>query len=430
MGFAMSDIPCTPISEPTFIIQLRKDKSKIEEDMFRMFLEVNNLNNHIKNPQTLESNKISAEYVLEKFRKEYHETQRKLKKIDDEIRRFVEKSILPDETTDELVFPPYDFDSLLKMPAKEWLLDQVFGPGDLGMIYGLPGCGKTFVVIDMIIKICKGEQWAHRFKSSRPMNVAYCAGEGLSALPARFATAAAHHKNAKLSNFTFFKNTPQLYDDESSGFSTIVQFINEWKRNKRPQLDVLVIDTLHTASEAADENSSTDMGNVLKSCRMASNELGCAVILVHHTNKGGTSERGSSSLRGAMDFMISVTPVGENGTNAVISCSKLKDGERWKDQAFNLSPIEGYDSVHVCWNTVESGEPPKNRSDAISVLKQEMERDPGKRFSSKSLSETISQNTVNTIKILNTMIDRGLCQKELTNPEKAATNRNPWLYFI
>lgn len=45
------------------------------------------------------------------------------------------------------------------MPSKEWLLDQVFGAGDIDMIYGAPACGKTFVVIDMILSLCTRNKW-------------------------------------------------------------------------------------------------------------------------------------------------------------------------------------------------------------------------------------------------------------------------------
>ena len=61
---------------------------------------------------------------------------------------------------DKPVFTPYSFDELLKMPPKEWLLDQVFGAGDIGMFYGTPGCGKTFLIIDMIMSLCTGSRWA------------------------------------------------------------------------------------------------------------------------------------------------------------------------------------------------------------------------------------------------------------------------------
>jgi hypothetical protein len=61
------------------------------------------------------------------------------------------------------------------------------------MIYGAPGCGKTFVVIDMIMRLCTGQQWANRFCVQRCLNVAYCAGEGLGGLPSRFAAIAEHY---------------------------------------------------------------------------------------------------------------------------------------------------------------------------------------------------------------------------------------------
>ncbi len=80
---------------------------------------------------------------------------------------------------DKPVFTPYSFDELLKMPPKEWLLDQVFGAGDIGMFYGTPGCGKTFLIIDMIMSLCTGSRWANRFDIQRPLYVAYCAGEGI-----------------------------------------------------------------------------------------------------------------------------------------------------------------------------------------------------------------------------------------------------------
>src|SRR5690606_18401473 len=113
---------------------------------------------------------------------------------------------------DKLIFTPYSFDQLLKMPPKEWLLDQVFGAGDIGMIYGPPGCGKTFVVIDMIVRLCTGQKWANGFDVTRRLNVAYCAGEGIGGLPSRFAAIARHHDIANLENFVFYPIPPQLYD--------------------------------------------------------------------------------------------------------------------------------------------------------------------------------------------------------------------------
>lgn len=336
------------------------------------------------------------------------------------------------------IFQPYTFQDLLTMPPKEWLIDQVFGAGDIGMIYGPPGCGKTFIVIDMILKMCSGEQWADRFAVSRKLNVAYCAGEGISGLPSRFTTSAKYYGISSLHNFTFYKTIPQLYNEKASAdlsIANIQNFTAEWKARQQAKeadkLDVLVIDTLHTATTSADENSAQDMGKVLQACRLVADELCCIVILVHHTNKGGTAERGSSALRGAMDFMIEIKKQSEIGTDGVMSCSKLKDGEQWKDQSFDLRSVEGFDSVHVSWNTPNEGKPmSKTKADDKRNLLAEMERYASKSFTCKSLSEVIDQNNNYTQKLINELVEEKKCARRLSDPIKGASSRNPWVYFV
>ncbi len=302
------------------------------------------------------------------------------------------------------VFKPYTFAEMLEMPSKKWLMDQVFGAGDIGMIYGAPGCGKTFLIIDMIMSLCTGSRWANRFDVQRPLYIAYCAGEGLSGLPPRFSSIAKHYSITSLHNFAFYANPPQLYDDNA--IATINRFCNEWKarqleKDAKP-LDVLIIDTLHTATNAADENSAQHMGKVLSSCRLAANDLGCAVILVHHTNKNGAIERGSSSLRGAMDFMIKIEKPSEGITKAVMTCSKLKDGEQWAEQSFNLCSQVECGSVYVLWD--EPGNPKQIKGSKMSdkeKLKAEMERYAGRTLTCKTLAESIAKTEPYTRKLLN-----------------------------
>ena len=56
------------------------------------------------------------------------------------------------------VFQPLTLADLLKLPPKQWLLDLVFGAGDLVMLYGPPGTGKTFVAIDMIFSLLRSRE--------------------------------------------------------------------------------------------------------------------------------------------------------------------------------------------------------------------------------------------------------------------------------
>ena len=248
-------------------------------------------------------------------------------------------------------FQPLSLCDLLSMPPKEWLIEQLIGAGDIGMIYGAPGSAKTFATVDLLFAACLGRQFAGRFDVARPLNVAYCAGEGVSGLPARFAAAAEHYGVDELPTFTFFAVTPSLFCESQATLQaeSIQQFIIEWQERQADgqaqPLDILVIDTLHSATAGADENSAKDMGTVLSLCKLATKLLGCAVVLVHHSNKAGTGERGSSAMRGAMDTMIECRAV---AGKFAMSCEKLKDGEKWKDQTFDLVAMG--ESVRVWWD--------------------------------------------------------------------------------
>jgi len=335
-------------------------------------------------------------------------------------------------------FRPMSMQALLSRPAKTWLIDNVVGAGDKIMIYGASGCGKTHIVIDLIFASCMGVPFARRFTTARRLNVAYAAGEGLSGLAQRFAAVmdfySYHDPLFDYPNFTFFDVVPQLYAGEDAIYSErITDFIAEWKvRQDAGQcqpLDILVIDTLHTATAGADENSAKDMGIVLQLVQRATKELGCAVILVHHTGKNGESERGSSALRGAMDTMIHIAKTSDNGTKAVMRCAKSKDSEAWKEQTFDLTAH--LDSVRVWWDEPSDGTTAKGQKaeDKTAIL-AEMERYAGTRFTSKRLAEAIAKSDNYARNLLAEIEKAKECKRELSDPSKGPSPRNPWVYFV
>ena len=332
------------------------------------------------------------------------------------------------------IFQPKSFAELLALPPKQWLVDQVLGSGDIGMIFGPPGSGKSFIVIDLIFAACQGAQWAMRFDIARALSVAYCAGEGLGGLPQRFAAAAQHHSVDNLPNFTFFDSAPQLFTPDREGSNatveTIGRFVREWQQRQQDgeagALDVLIVDTLHSATAGADENSAQDMGQVLSAVKAASKALGCAVLLVHHSNKAGTGERGSSAMRGAMDFMIEIKPtVGK----FAVECAKLKDAPAWKAQTFDL--IELGDSARVWWDEPsESGAGTGQKAADKEMLLAELRRYPSARFTAKQMAEVIAKSENYTRNLLTELEKAGECKRELSDPKKQASPRNSWVYSL
>jgi hypothetical protein len=319
---------------------------------------------------------------------------------------------------------PFNFltlEDLLNLPPKEWIIENVIGAGDLAMVYGAPGSGKTFVVIDLIFAACIGQTFAMRFNVDRPLNVAYAAGEGVSGLPMRFAAAASFYGVDKLPNLTFVDNTPQLFDFKIS--TSIQAFVAQWKKaqetGKKGKLDIFVIDTLHSATAGADENSSQDMGTVLASAKYAARELGCAVILVHHTNKSGSAERGSSSLRGAMDCMIEVKRISEHSTKSILECEKLKDGEAWKAQTFDLAAMG--ESVRVWWDNPGDMEGDKRKTQTGRQILQLM---TGKApLTSKQISDALGA----TPQVINKVLARLVTDKLITRDQD---DRKRWIFAM
>jgi hypothetical protein len=311
-------------------------------------------------------------------------------------------------------FKPFTLADLIARPPKQWLITGLFGRGDMGMIFGPPGSGKTFVTADMIVAACLGKPFAGQFSTARPLNIAYCASEGLDGLPQRFAAAAAHHGMADdCLNFTFFEIVPQLFDGNSP--DSIALFVAEWREAEEAgqvgPLDLLFIDTQHGATVGADENSSTHMGLCLHAAKAAIKALGCTVALNHHSNRAGTGERGSSSMRGAMDFMIETKEV-VRGEKFTMQCAKLKDGRAWEAQGFTLVPVPGFAAPRVEWTgTVAKGNDEHKgdarKSDTGRKVLQVLGSDESRMFTRLEIGEEIDSTPQNVGNVADRLIREG-----------------------
>ena len=221
-------------------------------------------------------------------------------------------------------------DALAGIGPIEWSIDSYLEAQGIGMLWGEPGTWKSFIALDMLLCIGTGHLWHGHAVKQGP--VIYFAGEGQRGI-ARRAAAWAKHNQIDL------KNAPVLISRSSTNVRD-AEVVNAVKEavdtfGKPPRL--IVVDTLHRNFGGGDENSAQDTGTMLDMLdRRISQPLGCAVLLVHHAKKDGQGYRGSSSLKGGLDFEYSVERVGDS---VRFTAEKMKDAEFPAPLAFGSARV-------------------------------------------------------------------------------------------
>jgi len=233
-------------------------------------------------------------------------------------------------------FTPKPLTELFNRKPKEWLVKNWFGRGDLVMIFGDSGAGKTFAVIDLVTSGALGESFADTFPVARQFKSLYCATEGLGGLGHRFREAIQSKELDRPDDWIQWMDViPTLFEgkDEDGEKAFIDQVLAS---GFRP--DVIVFDTLADAGQGSDENSNRDAMVVCKAVERIAKELDVAVIVIHHASKqsNGATYRGASVYKAKMDLQVSVT--GGPANPRTMSCEKLKDGKQWQPILFEVAP--------------------------------------------------------------------------------------------
>lgn len=330
--------------------------------------------------------------------------------------------------TQPAAFKFLSLEQLLGEPDKRYLVEGVLGEGDLAMIYGAPGSGKSFVILNLLVSAALGETWAGKHKISKSCKVCYSTGEGWSGIKGRFAAAVGRHTKARpdamdavSENLIIARDVPQLFEENSVQSAQV--FAQELRQQGHTTLDILVIDTLATASLGADENAAKDMGRVVAAAKYLQHELHCAVIIVHHANKTG-NYRGSSTLHGALDLMISV----KHGEGLKwIECEKSKDAEPFKPLYFDIISEPVSRSAYLGWQVPVAAPQKKTAKQKIGEFLREQ---TGQKVTTKQIGEHIQVNQSTVNKFAGELVDEGKVQRNLQNPDKKPSNRNPTVYWI
>ena len=229
---------------------------------------------------------------------------------------------------------PMSVEQMLMRPIPSWLVRGVLPERSFGVIFGAPGSGKSFIMLDMAAAVARGVPWLGR--RVHRSGVIYVAGEGHLTLRLRAYLEHYAIATTELARLRVVPANINLMHPETD----LEALVSEIRKAAIGMggVALVVLDTLNAMMPGGDENTSADMGQMVASARRVMDAIGCSVVYVHHSGKDETKgSRGHSSLLAACDFELKVSVI---GTERVAETVKQRDGESGDRFAFRLHPID------------------------------------------------------------------------------------------
>lgn len=222
---------------------------------------------------------------------------------------------------------------IMGRPPLRWIVHGVIPAAGIGAIFGPPGSGKSFLVLDLLGAIADGMFWFGLPAKAVP--VVYVVLEGQGGLPQRIR--AFQQANGPLGRFAFIEQQINLQDPEA------VPMLVAAIKASDMQGGLVCIDTLAASAPGMDENTSKDMGAIIAALHALQAQLGGMVLVVHHTGKDSSRGlRGWSGLNGALDCSIEVSRATEDKADRrrAWEVAKSKDGRDGLRFQFELDTVE------------------------------------------------------------------------------------------
>ncbi len=214
-------------------------------------------------------------------------------------------------------------------PLPSWIIKDVLPQGELAVLFGESGSGKSFMALDMGAAIARGVPW--RDKPVKQGRVVYVAAEGAGGFRKRL-KAYAHQHGIALNDMRIgvIAGAPNLR--EKADALDIAKAIKAWGG-----ADLVIVDTFAQAMAGANENSGEDVGRALQHCKGIHTATGAPIMLVHHSGKDSSrGARGWSGLRAAADVELEVCRVNDARS---VSITKQKDGDDGAEFGFSLMSV-------------------------------------------------------------------------------------------
>lgn len=246
----------------------------------------------------------------------YHveDTRKDLRKLADDARKKwniaePDAVAIADPDAAPKVFETLSLDEIENLPPPTYLIEDLVPEHGLTFVYGDPGAGKSFIVLDAALRLAYGMDW-HGVPTIRT-GVLYIAGEGKHGLGKRVkGWRREHAPEGADAPFKLLPVAVHMLDKES--VQTLKNTIEAVATEVNFKIGLVVIDTVSRAIPGHDENKQDTMSLFVDGCAALHNFIDGALIGVHHSGKDSDKGmRGSSVLLGACEASVKVTKAGD-----------------------------------------------------------------------------------------------------------------------
>lgn len=248
-------------------------------------------------------------------------------------------------------------DELLALKAPEWLVEDFVAEQGTTVVYGEPGLGKSYTILDMVLTATTGREWFGGRKILRPLKTIYIVAEGVGHWGNRVRAYELHKNGFDHDNVLWVPHPVALFSE--NGGSRMPDGIRDLKvAIEKHSPDILVIDTWIrcTGAFGMNENDAGNTATVIKQLDSIRDEFGVSPIIIHHGTKEGNSPRGSGNLTASVERVIKVAAPKDQKKSWV----QLED-----EKGNHITPFENFT---LKFNTVGIGEEPDGRAITSAIL--------------------------------------------------------------
>ena len=301
--------------------------------------------------------------------------------------------------------------------------------GTTSVVYGDSNVGKSFWAIDLAYCVATGRPW--NGSKVKQKGVVYVSMEGGQTTKNRMLAYKKAHPFQGEAHFALIPAAVNLFDSEDD-IATLVATIQDAASHMGVEVGLIVVDTLARAMAGGNENTSEDMGLLIRNIDALAALTEAHVMLVHHTGKDKTrGARGSSALRAATDTEIQLEKI--EGTNiTTVTVTKQRDLEGGQSYNFKLMVTEvgndtDGDPITSCYVELDDTDysPAKQRLTTLEGMAWNKVKECFQNNAEMRtvMADMAPQNACSIDLVRKTLRGRGVTEKDNDNTERSQWKR-------